>query len=116
MCIRDRANFVLNITSKWLKFNTAPSYPFEDFALFGQFHSEKFNVNNPSDPGGVPVSGVDDFVMANVGLSADSIDPYKPTFGDLLISYSNLDAQSQSNSRREGYFETFPLPSGPAGI
>ena len=107
------ANFVLNITCKWHKFNTAPSFPFEDFALFGQFHSEKYiGGGNP------PVSGIEDFTMENVGVSANSTGKDKPEFGDLIISYSNLDAQSQSNSGRDVYGESFiPIPAqGPTGI
>ena len=108
--ILQKQTLVLNITSKWLDFNTSPTYPFEDFALFGQFHSEKFH-----GPGGVPVSGQDNFVMENVGLSADStgqINRDKPEFGDLLISYSNLAAQSQSNSGRDGYEVQFSTNIG----
>jgi hypothetical protein len=111
------ANFVLNITCKWLKFNTGGSYPFEDFALFGQFHNQK-NIGG-SNP---PVSGAEDFVMENMGLSANStgqIGRDKPEYGDLIISYSNLDAQSQSNDGRNGYQEGFPgppPPPGPTGI
>ena len=36
--------------------------------------------------------------------------------GDLIISYSNLDAQSQSNTGRVGYQETFPSAGGVSGI
>ena len=47
--------------------------------------------------------GEDKFEFQNVGLSADSED--KAESGDLIISYSNLDTQSQSNVNRKGYSE-----------
>ena len=101
------ANFVLNIVLPEMKLNSGPGGDyFEDFALFGQFHGEKPEEINTATPAGSFISGTDDFAMPNLGLFETTPGVFKEhrnVDGDLLISFSNLDARSQSNNGRFGW-------------
>jgi hypothetical protein len=96
------ANFVLNIVLPEMKLNTGPDGDyFEDFALFGQFHGDKPEDISIGTPTGSFISGTDDFAMPNLGVFETVPGVFKNQSnadGDLLISFSNLDARSQSNN------------------
>ena len=96
------ANFLLNINVKTDEFNgTGAKNALEDFALFGQFHNKK--IDTTSTQPSSELLGVENFTMINVGMykkSDASFNNDKHSFGDLLISFSNLEALSQANYRR----------------
>ena len=103
------ANFVLNIVSP-KNTGTSGSFGemFEDFSLFGQFHTEviKNGLNSSID---IPASniagdGTTYFHMENAGYSNDNDTQDNNYSGDLLISYSNVDGNSQANGDKEPLF------------
>ena len=106
------ANFLLNINVKTDEFNgTGAKNALEDFALFGQFHNKK--IDTTSTQPSSELLGVENFTMINVGMykkSDASFNNDKHSFGDLLISFSNLEALSQANYRR-----TIPIADTGAG-
>jgi hypothetical protein len=107
---------MLNITTNTKKFNTGPSgEALEDFALFAQLHTE--TVLDSSASTSVSPLAKRLYHMENIGVNrrqGNLIQTDRQEAGDLLISFSNLEAKSQASFKKPVLSP--PLPPAAAQV